>query len=161
MNYNMIEGFISKAMKVAVYSHKEGTSTSYYLKAGEVLLPSRLSISKGNEMTSVHRKGRNILHPIVGQLLGNFTAKEESALKMYKPYSVRTQIWKIPLFPDFIGYGTIGITSESGKVEDTGDLVVLHSTDDWETISIFYFAGMGNPNDLSQVMKFLDSFIKN
>lgn len=156
----MIDDYILKSMLVDCYRHKEGTATSYYCTTGTTPLPSRLSISRGNEMTSVQRKGRNILHPVVGQLLGKFRVAEESSLKHHKPYSVRTQLWQVPLYPAFIGYGTIGITDDSGKVADTGNLVVLYSTDEWETITIFYFSGMGNPNDLPQVMKFLNGYVE-
>lgn len=158
----MIEEFISKSMKVAIYQHKEGTKSSYYWRQGSKILPSRLSISRGSEMTNVQHKGRNAMHPVVGQLLGKFKVAEESPLKQHKPYVVRTQLWQVPLYPLFIGYGTIGISNESGKVTgDTGDLIVMHSTDQWESISIFYFAGMGNPNDMPQVMRFLTSYIEN
>lgn len=154
-DYNMIGEFIGKAMKSATYELKKDTAMSYYRTAGCDILPRRLSISKNKEVTDVKRKGRNAIHPIVGQLLGEFTKKEQSPLKQHYPFRFRTQIWKVPLYPSFIGYGTIGITNEEGKIADTGDLVVLDTTDNWETISIFYFVGMGNPNDMEQVMKHL------
>ena len=157
----MIEEFIRKSMQVAIYRHKEETKSSYYWQQGSKILPNRLSISRGAEMTSVQHKGRNVLHPIVGQLIGKFKVAEESPLKQHKPFVVRTQIWQIPCRPLFIGYGTIGISNASGKVEgDTGDLIVLHSTDQWENITIFYFAGMGNVNDMEQVMRFLAGYVE-
>ena len=160
-DYTMVEEFISKAMKTATYQHKEGTANSYYWQSGSRILPNRLSISKGSEMTNVQRKGRNLLSPVVGQILGRFTKIEESPLKQHKPFDVRTQLWQVPLYPLFIGYGTLGITGASGKVEgDTGDLIVLHTTDQWTNISIFYFAGMGNINDMEQVMKYLCKYLE-
>lgn len=157
----MIQEFVSKSMKVAIYQHKEGTKGSYYWQHGSRILPNRLSISRGSEMTDVQRKGRNLLHPVVGQLLGRFKVAEESPLKQHKPFDVRTQIWKIPCYPLFIGYGTLGISNQSGKVEsDTGDLVVMYSTDQWEHIAIFYFAGMGNVDDMEQVMKYLSGYVE-
>lgn len=162
MDYIMIQEFISKSMQVAFYQHKEGTASSYYWQQGSSTLPNRLSISKGSEMTSVQRKGRNILHPVVGQLLGKFKVVEDSPLKQHKPFEVRTQLWQVPLYPLFIGYGTLGISSESGKVTgDTGDLVVLYTPDQWTNIVIFYFAGMGNINDMEQVMKYLQPLVEN
>ena len=162
MDYTMIDEFISKSMQVAFYQQKESTKSQYYWQHGSSTLPNRLSISKGIEMTSVQRKGRNILHPVVGQLLGRFTLKEESPLKQHKPFEVRTQLWQVPLYPLFIGYGTLGISSESGKVTgDTGDLVVLYTPDQWTNIVIFYFAGMGNINDMEQVMKYLQRLVEN
>ncbi len=157
----MIDTFLSQSMQVAYYTHKKGTRTSYYCTSGARLLPNRLSISKDNEITSVQRKGRNLLHPVAGQLLGKFRVDEDSPLKQHKPFRLRTQLWQVPLHPSFIGYGTIGISDEEGKIIDTGDLVVLLSQDEWETISIFYFAGMGNPNDMPQVMQFLEGYMKN
>ncbi len=158
----MIEEFISKSMKVAIYQHKEGTKSSYYWQQGSKILPSRLSISRGSEMTNVQHKGRNAMHPVVGQLLGKFKVAEESPLKQHKPYVVRTQLWQVPLYPLFIGYGTLGISSESGRVTgDTGDLVVLYSCDQWANIVICYFAGMGNINDMEQVMKYLQRLVEN
>ena len=156
----MIEEFISKSMKEAIYQHKEGTKSSYYWQQGCKILPGRLSI-KDEEMTNVQHKGRNAMHKIVGQLLGTFKVAEESPLKQHKPYTCRTQIWQVPLYPLFIGYGTIGISNESGKVTgDTGDLIVMHSTDQWQNIRIFYFAGMGNVNDMEQVMRFLAGYVE-
>lgn len=158
MNYNMI---ISKAMQVAVYKHKEGTASSYYWQSGSRILPNRLSISKGSDMTSVQRKGRNLQHTNIGQLLGKFTRVEESPLKQYKPYSVRTQLWQVPAHPEYMGYGTLGITGASGRVEgDTGDLVVLYTADGWDTISIYYFAGMGSLSGLQRAMQFLGGHVE-
>ena len=160
-DYKMIEEFISNAMQIACYEHKEGTASTYNWHQGSRILPNRLSISNGNEMTHVQRKGRNTIHPVVGQLIGKYVKSEQSPLKQYKPFAVRTQIWKVPLYPNFIGYGTLGISNESGKVEnDTGDLVVLYSTDQWQSIVIFYFAGMGNVNDMEQVMRFLHQLVE-
>lgn len=160
-DYKMNDEFISKAMQIACYEHKEGTSSSYYWRQGSRILPNRLSISNGNEMTHVQRKGRNSLFPIVGQFIGSFKKSEQSPLKQHKPFAVRTQIFKEPAYPNFIGYGTLGISNESGKVEsDNGDLIVMYSSDQWENIVIFYFAGMANVNDIEQVMKFLHRFVE-
>ena len=113
-NYNMIDSFLSQSMQVAVYTHKEGTKTSYYCTSGAKILPNRLSISRNTEITSVQRKGRNLLHPISGQLLGKYRVDEKSPLKQHKPFRLRTQLWQVPLHPSFIGYGTIGISDEEG-----------------------------------------------
>lgn len=63
----MNEEFIRANFQVATYTLKEGTKGSYYWSEGFSELPNRLSISKDNELTKVSRKGRNLLHPIVGQ----------------------------------------------------------------------------------------------
>lgn len=159
-DYSMIGAFIGEAMEESTYKRKESTVSSYYWHQGSRILPNRLSISR-SEITSVQRKGNNSLNPVVGQLLGNFTKVEESPLKQRKPFTVRTQLWQVPMHPAFIGYGTLGITGESGRVEgDNGDLVVLRSTDQWESITIYYFAGMGNPNDMEQVMRYLQRLVE-
>lgn len=159
-NYKMTDSAISQSMQIAIYQHKEGTSTSYFWQSGSRIMPNRLSISS-HDMASVQRKGRNLQHTNIGQLLGKFTKVEESPLKQYKPYSVRTQLWQVPAHPEFIGYGTLGITGVSGKVEgDTGDLVVLHTSDEWESITIYYFAGIGSLDGLQQAMQFLGEHVE-
>lgn len=157
----MFDEFIQKAMLVAFFEKKQGTSTSYYWQSGCQILPNRISVSKEMEMSSVQKKGRNTHQNVVGQFLAQFTKKEESPLKQYPPYQVRTQLWQVPLYPQFIGYGTIGITGESGKVKgDTGDLIVLYSPDDWNNIVVFFFAGMGSINELHPVMRFLQKEVE-
>ena len=52
----------------------------------------------------------------------------------------------IPEYPLFIGYGSIGISNEEGKIDrgsDTEDLIILEAeAPDWERIRIFYFPAM-------------------
>lgn len=161
MNCKTIDEDLSQSMQMAAYKHKQGTSSSYYRQSGSRILPNRLSISRGCDMTSVQRKGRNLQHTNIGQLLGKFTKVEVSPLKQHYPFSVRTQLWQVPAHPECIGYGTLGITGTSGRVEgDTGDLVVLHTADDWDTISIYYFAGMGSLSGLQRAMQFLGGHVE-
>ena len=101
----------------AIYEKKQGTTTSYYWKSGSKILPNRASINNV-EITKVARKGRNLQHPVVGQFIATFTTKEESPLKLHKPYNVRTQIWQDEYYPQFIGYGTLGISDAEGRVTD-------------------------------------------
>ena len=158
----MIENrLLEAAMLEACYQRKPGTTSSYYFESGSRILPNRLSISR-DELTMVRKKGRNLLHPVIGQLIGQFTKNEESPLKANFPYVVRTQIWHIPEYPLFIGYGSIGISNEEGKIErgsDTGDLVILESEDqDWERIQIFFFPAM--IKQLEEVITFLSNKFK-
>lgn len=156
----MTNQFIAANLQEAIYSKKEGTATSYSWKSGAQILPKTLSIGKEHEFSRVARKGRNLQHPIAGQVIGRFTLKEESPLKQYKPYKIRTQIWSIDEYPLFIGYGSIAISNTDGKItkdSDFGDLIVLHSSDDWQTIHFFYFAGM--VANLYEVMDFLTNKI--
>ena len=139
------EKYIQAAMQEAWYQRKAGTLSSYYHNAGCRILPNRLSISR-DEFTMVRKKGRKLIHPVIGQLLGRFTKNEESPLKANSPFMVRTQIWHIPEYPLFIGYGSIGISNEEGKIDrgsDTEDLIILEvEAPDWERIRIFYFPAM-------------------
>ena len=146
--------FITKQLKKATYQLKEGTTTSYYWQEGTQLLPNRICFDE-SEMAKVKKSGRNNLHPIAGQLLSNFTQKEESPYKVEKPFKVRTQIWQMEDFPQFIGYGSLGITTSEG-VKDTKDLVILSRVDE-RTIQICIFAGMATPEGMESAFIYLSS----
>jgi len=153
----MNDQFIEAIIQSATYQRKEGTATSYYWATGAKLLPDRISISKESEMNETSHTGRNPLHKITGQIMGTFKKNETSPLKLNKPFNLRTNIWQMEDFPSFIGYGTIGISNQLGKIDrqsDTGDLIVLHtSTKDWKEITIHYFAG--SVMELESIMEFL------
>lgn len=154
----MDRDYIQSKMQCAIYELKEGTAGSYYRKEGSKYLPNRLSISRG-EISSVARTGRN-LQKVVGQLLGRFTSTEVSPLKLYPPYEVRTQIWEVSGYPQFIGYGTIGVTGSNRKVSremDKGDVVVIGKVGSvgWRVLRLYVF-----PNSLFQlesIFKYLTS----
>lgn len=150
--------FIAANLQQATYELKEGTKGSYYWKSGTRILPNRLSINK-DEMTRVARTGRNLLQPIAGQMVGRFTMPEVSPLKQHKPFECRTQIWSIDEYPMLIGYGTTGISNYEGEITDTGDLVVFYTPDNWNTIQIFFFRGLGNPNCLLPCMRYVNEFV--
>ena len=149
--------FMRKQLRVCTYKLKEDTKTSYYFEGGERLLPNRLSIST-DILSMVRKRGRN-LQPIAGQLVASFTQKEDSPLKLYPPYTVRTQIWKIEDYPQFIGYGTCGISNDKGETQDTGDLMVFYSDNKWETITIFYLIGFANPQFRDEAFSYAASII--
>lgn len=160
----MNDELMKASLSEATYEKKQGTATSYYWQSGSRILPNRASITMENEVTKVARKGRNLLHMVAGQFLGQFTRKEESPLKQHKPFHVRTQIWQDEDYPQFIGYGTTGISDAEGRVtdkSDTGDLLVFYSKDaDWQTIRIFIFAGMGkNPEHRDTAMRYANKLI--
>lgn len=145
-------------IQAAVYQHKADTACSYYRQSGSNILPRRLSISLGSEVTRVQRKGRNLQHRVAGQMVGKYVVSEVSPLKQHHPFNIRTQIWELPSHPTFLGYGTLGITGESGRVDgDTGDLVVFYSTDNYKNVVVFYLAGMGNPNDMEEAVKYIQT----
>lgn len=152
----MTNQFIEAIRQTAIYQRKEGTATSFYWASGTKILPQRLSISR-EEMRGTARKGRNLQHKVIGQIMGTFTKNESSALKKYAPYQLRTNIWQMDSFPTFIGYGTTGISNNMGKIDresDIGDLVVLQKTgSDWKEIKIHYFPGC--VMDLEMIMEYL------
>ena len=154
----MNERFIESQVKRAIYKLKEGTSTSYYWQEGIKILPNRICFREG-EMTKVSKSGRNNMHPVKGQFLANFTQKEESPLKKFKPYKVRTQIWQKEDYPHFLGYGTIGVSTPEGT-RDTGDLLILFTPDECKTIEIYFFAAMGTPDGVQEAFKFLNKHIE-
>lgn len=162
---NISNEMIKATMQQATYKRKEGTATSYYWFEGSRILPNRASI-QNVEITDVARKGRNLRDTFAGQFIGKFTCKEQSPLKQYRPYVVRTQIWRNPDYPQFIGYGTLGISNEQGHVtdkSDTGDLIIMYSEDShWDSIRIFYLAGMGkNPELIEAAYKYLSELLEN
>jgi len=156
----MNEEFLGRAMSEATYQKKDGTASSYYWKEGVKLLPERMSISQ-QSITKVQRKGRN-LQKVAGQCVGNFKKEEESHLKISKPYTLRTQIWSQEDFLEFVGYGTIGITGEDGRIYDTGDLLVFYAEDDaWDLIRIFIFKGMGvDPDKRDEAMRYASKLVE-
>lgn len=148
----------------SVYVRKEGTNSSYYRNDGNTLLPHRLSITRG-DVTPVKKQGRNRT-PSVGQMIGTYKQWESSPLKQYKPYNLRSQIWQNINFPQFIGWGSIGISGADGKItskDDTGDLLILYSDDvDWLTIRIYVFSGLAketNPTILNQVFTYVANIV--
>lgn len=120
--------YLENIIQVSVYTRKEHTSTSYYRESGTQILPKRLSISKGVEITKVTRKGRAIQNITAGQMIANYTKKEQSPLKQNYPFKIRTQIWAMENYPLFIGYGSLAISNEKGIINresDLGDLIVF------------------------------------
>ena len=156
----MNKNYIAANYQTCTYAIKEGTKSSYYWHEGSTILPNRLSISKESEMTNVRKKGRNNIDPFAGQMVGTFRKDEQSPYKIQRPYVCRTQIWQKAEYPLFIGYGTAGITNTEGCVEDTGDLLLFFTPDQWQTIKIFIFAGMGNPNNLLEAFEFANNILR-
>lgn len=158
MNSELTQSCILKA----IYELKEGSKSSYYWKSGTTILPNRLSISHDSEMTKVQRKGRNLLEPTLGQLIGRFKQSENSSMKQFKPYNLRTQIWRKTAFPNLTGYGTIGISSyPDGNIRDTQDLLVVCADKEWKTIQVYIALGRGNVNSIEETLQYLDESIYN
>ena len=122
-----------------------------------MLFPNRVVIT-ADGFAQLRKKGRN-LQPIAGQFVSNFKKSEESILKQYPPYTIRTQIWKIEDYPQLIGYGTCGITNENGETQDNGDLMVFYSNNKWETITVFYFVGLAKPEFRDEAFRYVASIV--
>lgn len=155
----MTEEFISKIVNTSVYQLKQGTKFSFYYKSGTKMLPNRLSIMSDSYCEPVSRSGRGLL-PRVAQIKGSFNKSEDSVYKQFKPYEINTSIWQVPGLQRYF-YGTIGITSQSGKIEkDCGDLALIF-TNDWQQLEIHIFKGLAMethlPEYLQQAVSFLQS----
>ena len=157
--YSMENEFVRKSIQICTYQLKTDTKTSYYWKSGSKILPNRISVK--DDLFSPIKKSSNTLHPTIGEFKAQFTHKEQSQspLMRNKPYQIHTKIRKYPDYPQFIGYGTCGISDSEGKIADIGDLMIFYSSDSWQTIMIFYFIGMANPTYIDEAFKFVASII--
>lgn len=136
-----MENLIKAIHQTAIYKLKEGTKTSYYFHSGIRILPNRIGFNKF-QFAPTQRTGRN-KHEVIAQLKATFNKSEISKYKQNKPFNIHTNIWQITDFLDFIGYGSIGITSVLGKINDTNDLVIIYSNStNWQEIEIHFFPGM-------------------
>lgn len=137
----MNNDFISKLHKTAIYKLKPDTSSSYYYQSGEAVLPNRIGITK-DKFAKVNQSGYKE-HPANGQIKATYTKKEESIYKQFKPFNIHTSIYQVNEYSYFIGYGSIGISRESGRIHDTGDLIILYSQSaSWEEVEIHFFPGL-------------------
>ena len=126
----------NKAMSEAV--------TSLVEQGDYNLLPYRISIMVGGAMTSIKPSGRGA-KPLVAQLKANFTTKEVSPYKQYKPFKVQTGLWKVE-GKQTLFYGTLGISNEAGVISrDNADLLII-KTSDWKILDIFIFKGLAGLN---------------
>jgi len=141
-----------------MYELKPGTKTSYYLTSGaRGILPARIGVTK-ESFSLIHQTGRGHLEKQTGQIKATFRKNDESIYKKHKPFWIHTSVYEISDFPVFVGYGDIGISNEEGKTEGTGDLLILHSSDAWKTLSIHIFRGLLFQKD--QVFPYLYNLLK-
>lgn len=137
----MNEILLRNKHEVFVYTLKDGTATSYYLSEGaKNILPERIGFSK-NGFTVITNKGRALLENKVGQLVGCFTKKEESHYKKNKPYKVFSSVWEVKDYPSLYGYGDIGISNISGRIESSKDVFVIY-TSGLSRLEIHLFRGL-------------------
>ena len=150
----MNENLIKAIHQTAIYELKEGTKTSYYHKSGNGNLPGRIGFSKF-EFAKTEKKGRN-QHETKAQLKATFKKSEVSPYKKHKPFTIHTNIWSVPEYLLFIGYGSIGISNELGKIIDTNDLIIVYSnSSNWIELEIHIFPGM--LMNLKEVFQYLNN----
>ena len=123
------------------------------------LLPFRISIIRGDAMTSVRATGRGA-KPLVAQLKAQFTMQECSPYKQHKPYKVQTGLWKVE-GRQTLFYGTLGISNAEGFISrDNADLLLIR-TSDWKELDIFIFKGLAGLNKqldaLPDAVKYVES----
>lgn len=150
---------IAMIMQTCYYRLKPETKSSYYWEKGSRILPNRISAQA--DLFSPIKRSSNTLHPTIGEFKAQFTKKEdsESPLMQHIPYQVHTKIRSNPDYPQFIGYGTCGISNENGHIKDTGDLMIFYSSDNWETLKILYFKEMGNPNNIDEAFRYATTIV--
>lgn len=142
----MNKEFMKSLMKVAIFEKKADTKTSYYIKAGETPLPSRLSIDLSNVFTTSANKGRMVSGDmVIGEIRGEFRKSEVSALKQNPPFKVSSKIFRKTDFPQLLGYGTLAISNEEGRTcKEEG--VVIFVDMGVNLLKIFFIAGKCIPD---------------
>lgn len=153
----MVDAFIESTIHEATYKLKDGTSTSYYRQEGSTILPNRLSISIGAELTHAERKGRMLVENVIGEVKGSFTKVEQSPLKQHPPFSIHSKIFRPEHFPLVTGYAIIGISNKEGKIsrESEEGIAAFHDAGEG-VLHIFFCAGITNPSEKDKVLDFVN-----
>jgi hypothetical protein len=73
----------------------------------------------------LNKKGRALSESKVGQILGCFKKNEVSTYKQNKPYEVYSSVWQAKAYPEFLGYGDIGLSNEEGRIKASKDLFII------------------------------------
>ena len=153
----MVDAFIESTIHEAAYKLKEGTFTSYYRQEGSTILPNRLSISIGAELTHAERKGRMLVENVIGEVKGSFTKVEQSPLKQHPPFSIHSKIFRPEHFPMVTGYAIIGISNEDGKISRESEEGLAAFLKDGEGLfRIFFCAGLTNPSEKDKVLDYVN-----
>ena len=148
-----IEGTIHEAF----YKLKEGTETSYYWQEGSRILPDRMSISVGAELSHAQKKGRMLAEEIIGEVKGRFKKVEQSPLKQHPPFDIHSKIFKPELTPSVMGYAIIGISNEEGKISrDSEEGLAAICNAGEGVLHIYFCAGVTNPTEKECVLAIID-----
>lgn len=151
------EETIESTIHEAFYSLKEGTETSYYWQEGSRILPDRMSISFGAELSHAQKKGRMLAEEIIGEIKGSFKKVEQSPLKQHPPFSIHSKIFRPELSPSLLGYAIIGISNEAGKISrdsEEGLAAICNAGDG--VLHIYFCAGITNPTEKERLLAIID-----
>lgn len=148
-----IEGTIHETF----YKLKEGTETSYYWQEGSRILPDRMSISFGAELSHAQKKGRMLAEETIGEVKGRFKKVEQSPLKQHPPFDIHSKIFRPELSPSVMGYAIIGISNEAGKISrDSEEGLAAICNAGEGVLHIYFCAGVTNPTEKECVLAIID-----
>lgn len=143
------EDFIRVCHKVATYSLKEDTKTSFYFVAGDAhILPQRISFT--------NYTGRQGTRPAKYQIQGSYKKTEPGLYYEMDNRKIHTKIMEVKNFPLFVGWGEI---NEKFNIYDL--LIIYSSNGCKHDFEIHHFRGLAKPQYLEAVCKYLEEHIKN
>jgi len=153
MDTSTIEGSIQEA----TYKKKEGTATSFYRQSGSNILPERVSISFGSELSHAQKKGRMLAEEVIGEVKGTFKKVEQSPLKQHPPFNIHSKIFMPEGFPSVLGYAILGISNEQGKISrDSEEGLAVFIKAGEGVLQIFYCDGITNPAEKEAMLTYID-----
>jgi hypothetical protein len=141
----------------SIYKLKDGTSTSYYWQSGSRILPDRMSISFGAELTHAEKRGRMLSEVVVGEIKGSFKKVEQSPLKQHPPFQIHSKIFRPELAESVLGYAVIGISNEEGKISrdsEEGLAAICNAGDG--VLHIYFCSGVTNPSEKEWLLAVID-----
>jgi len=144
--------FIDNCQKYQLtYNKKEGTKNSFALVTGRPgILPKTLCLgifAQGKKSSRDKDK--------INEINGMYNLSEEGIYKHLNKRKVHSNIWTYQGFPEFYGYGIID------ERFNIFDLVILHSEDNCtSTFTIHIYKGLGKPDYMQEVFKYLRAFYK-
>jgi hypothetical protein len=158
----MTKDFLEACLKVAIYTRKADTKTSYYRTSGDAILPSRLDISLNAIFSATQHKGRMLTEKPVGEVRGQFKVLEESPLKQHTPFKISSKIFRQVEFPQLIGWAGIAISGEGNRIakREVGVAVFVDLGDD--DVKVYFFTGITSlPNNVKAVCGYVSEAIEN
>jgi hypothetical protein len=148
---------IESTIHEAIYRLKEGTSTSYYWQSGSRILPDRMSISFGAEITHAEKKGRMLAEEVIGEIKGGFKVVEQSPLKQHPPFHIHSKIFRPELSKSVMGYAVIGISNEDGRIardSEEGLAAICNAGDG--VLQIYFCPGITTPTEKERMLAVID-----